>query len=455
MQDMINDISSVYAKLGYKDFSSTVVDTTKKFILDTLGCGLAGTKAPGSAEVHALFASFGGKEEATLLGFGNKLPSPNAAFVNSVVSHALDLDDTLDDAAMHCYVSAWPAALALAEARKASGRQLITAVILGVDMSCRLGTAINTPLSWIRTATCGSFGAAAAAAKILNLSEEKTRNAFGVAYSQTSGNAQCLLDGGLSKRLQPAFSTKAGVLSSLLAEIGITGARNVLEGKFGFFNLYERGYYDRQKCLAGLGEDFFGMKLSIKPYPSCRMTHSSIDAALAIKEKSQFSFKEVDRVEVFVAKMCREMVGQPFEVRQNPQVDAQFSIPYTVSVALAKGKPFIDDFSESVIRDRERKMMAKKINVLVDDTIDARDLKPATINVYLNNGEVLKHRIDVLKGHPENPLSWDECIDKFKKCAAAGIKQYSKDQVDRLIDTILSLENIDNAGEIFGRIFGE
>jgi len=342
------------------------------------------------------------------------MPCPHAAFVSSVFIHALDFDDTLDEAAMHCYASVLPAALSLAEARHASGRQLITVVALGVDLTCRLGVAIKTPLSWVRTATCGSFGATAAAGKVLNLKQQDLRNAFGVVYSQTSGNMQCLLDGGLSKRMQPGFSARAGVLSALMAEEGITGARNVFEGRFGFFNLYEHRAYDREECLEGLGEEFFGMKLSIKPYPCCRMTHSSIDAALAIREKYGFNFEEVDRVEIFVCDMSREMVGGPFEARENPQVDAQFSIPYTVGVALTKGKPFIKDFDDAVVRSEQRKLVASRISVLTDKSIDVRDIKTATIHVFLKNGELLTHRINVPKGHPENPVSWEECKEIFR-----------------------------------------
>lgn len=448
MSDMVIEISEKYANQKFSSFSPEVVDTTKKFILDTIGCGIAGTNAPGSKEVHSLFKSFEGKKEASLIGLDDQLPCPDAAFVNSVASHALDFDDTLDDAAMHCYVNVLPAALALAEAKSVGGKGLITGVALGIDLCCRLGVSINTPLSWIRTATCGSFGATVAAAKVCELDKEGIHNALGIVYSQTAGNAQCLIDGGLAKRMQPGFSARAGVLSALMANLGITGAKEVFEGKFGFFNLYERGSYLREKCLENLGEEFYGMKLSIKPYPSCRMTHSAIDAALAVKEKYDINFDDVEKVEVFVAKMSHEMVGKPFEIRQNPQVDAQFSIPYTVSVALAKGKPFIDDFKESNVCSESRKMATKKIFVLTDEEINETDIKPATIKVYLKNGNVVSEKINVLKGHPDNPLSWDEVIEKFKKCAMLGVTQYSHEKIDKLIQTVLALEDVQDTRKV-------
>jgi len=185
------------------------------------------------------------------------------------------------------------------------------------------------------------------------------------------------------------------------------------------------------------------------------MTHSAIDAALAIQQKYGFNFDEIEKVELFVSKMSVEMVGGPFEIRQNPQVDAQFSIPYTVGVALTKGKPFIDDFADAAVRDENRKAAADKVNVFVGDNIDDRDLKPAAIKVYLKNGKILTGRIDVLKGHPENPLGWEECIEKFKKCAAVGVKKYSDDTIDMVVETVLNLDKLDSAGEVLNGLVAE
>ncbi|MFX1555570.1 MAG: MmgE/PrpD family protein, partial [Promethearchaeota archaeon] len=261
----------------FSDLPEAVVDDAKRFILDSVGVAIAGSSAPGSKEVVDLTKDWGGKREATVLIYGGKVPSPLAAMVNSIMMHALDFDDTLDESALHAHVSVLPAAVAVAESvGKVSGKDLITAVTLGVDLVCRLGLATRRPLSWIRSATCGFFGAAAAAGKVMALDWEQMSNALGVAYSQISGNAQCLIDGGLVKRMQPAFAARAGVLSAFLAQSGITGARDFLEGQYGFFNLYEGGDYDPEKLLDGLGTRFEGTKLSIKPYPSCRMTHAAI-----------------------------------------------------------------------------------------------------------------------------------------------------------------------------------
>ncbi len=451
MEHMTEKIVQYLTECKYQDIPEAVVDTTKKFIMDTIGVGLAGATAPGCKEALQLFRGFGGKEEATLIGWGGKLPSPSAAFLNSLLFHALDFDDTYDPAAMHCYANTLPAALALAEAKGGiTGEQFITAVAVGVDLCARLGLAIKTPLSWIRTATCGSFAAAATAAKVLGLDREGMHNALGVVYSQTAGNAQCLIDGGLTKRMQPAFSARAGTLSALMAQMGITGAREVFEGKYGFFNLYERGQYDGESMMEGLGKEYFGARLSIKPYPSCRMTHASIDAALYIKEKYGVCMKDVEKAELYTSKMCKNMVGSPFRIRTNPQVDAQFSIPYTVSVALEKGKPFIPDFNEDFVRMPKWRELSSRVLVFTDSSLDPRDLKSAAIKVYLKNGQILEHRVEVFKGNPGNPLNWDECVDKFKACAKHSLKEFKEAQLEMLLNKLINLEGLEDVREVTG-----
>ena len=174
MDTIIERLVTYISKTNYDGLPKEVVDETKKFILDTLGVGLAGAREPGCKEVVDLVRKWSSNNDgSTIIYYGDRVSPPEAAFANSVMMHALDFDDTLDSSAMHAHVSSLPAALAMAESKgKVGGKEFITAVALGVDITCRIGSAILSPLSWIRTATCGSFGAAASAAKILNRDEK-------------------------------------------------------------------------------------------------------------------------------------------------------------------------------------------------------------------------------------------------------------------------------------------
>jgi 2-methylcitrate dehydratase PrpD len=453
MDAIADRLARYVADTSFDRLPLEVVEEAKKFILDTVGVGLAGVREPGCKEVVDLVKTWSSNPAgSTIIFYKDKVAPPEAAFANSVLMHALDFDDTLDSSAMHTHVSSLPAALALAEVRRGtSGKDLITAVTVGVDITCRIASAITTPLSWIRTATCGSFGAAAAAAKILNLDEKSTLSSLGIVYSQTAGNAQCLVDGGLVKRMQPGFSARSGVLSAALASRGITGATNIFEGEYGFYNLYERGKVISERATEDLGNHFGVMGLSIKPYPCCRMTHASIDAALELSSPRVIDPDAIQEVEVSVSKMVYDMVGAPFEIRDNPQVDAQFSIPYTVATALTKGGGvLLGDFSsDTVTKGTSILEVAKKIRVLVDPELADNNISSVNMVVNMVNGETLSSRVDSLKGSPSKPMSFDECAGKFKNCLEYSGKASLMEKADALIELVFNLEKSKEVSELF------
>ena len=452
MDAIVERLVTYISETNYDGLPKDVIAETKKFILDTLGVGLAGAREPGCKEVVDLVKKWSSNNDgSTIIYYGDKVAPPEAAFANSVIMHALDFDDTLDSSAMHAHVSSLPAALATAESKgKVSGKEFITAVILGVDITCRIASAIMTPLSWIRTATCGSFGAAAAAAKILNRGEKEILNTLGIVYSQTAGNAQCLVDGGLVKRMQPGFSARSAVFSAALASQGVTGATNVFMGEHGFFNLYERGKVKEENAVKNLGDHYGVMDLSIKPYPCCRMTHASIDAALELYNSYHTDVENISEVVVYVSKMVSDMVGGPFTIRANPQVDAQFSIPYTVAVALRKGEVFLSDFSSDKVKTNSTILeLAKKVRVLIDPELSANDISTANMVIRMLQGESISFKVTALKGSPLQPMTFQECTDKFNKCIDYSHKSSLIKNGQIIIDFISNLEKKQDVSEIF------
>jgi len=452
MDKIAEKLVTYVSETTYDRLPEEVTTETKKFMLDTLGVGLAGVREPGCREVVEVVKKWSPNDAgSTIIYYGDRVSPPEAAFANSVLMHALDFDDTLDSSAMHTHVSSFPAALALAEVKgKVSGKGLITAVALGVDLTCRIASAITTPLSWIRTATCGSFGAAAAAAKILGMGEKEILSTLGIVYSQTAGNAQCLVDGGLVKRMQPGFSARSAVLSAALASKAVTGATHIFEGEYGFFNLYERGKVKSEKVTENLGDHFGVTDLSIKPYPSCRMTHASIDAFLELNNSHRIKPEDVAEILVYVSKMVSDMVGAPFEIRDNPQVDAQFSIPYTVAVALTRGKVFLDDFTSDTIRNDTSVLdLAKRIKVMIDPELPVNDISSANMIIRMASGETFSFKVDTLKGSPLKPMSFDDCAQKFKNCLEYSQKPSLVENSEVLIDFIFNLEKKEDIRELF------
>ena len=435
--------------LTFEDLPQETVNTCKLLIMDSLGVTFPGSRAPGCDAVCGLVKSWRADAGSHLLVHGIKAPPPLAALANSTMMHALDFDDTLDASALHTFVNVLPAALAASEdSEKVNGKQLITALVAGVDIICRLSFAIQRPLSWIRTATCGSFGAAAAAVKLLSRKREDIANALGIVYSQSAGNAQGLLEGRLVKRMQPGFAASAGVTSAFLARAGITGSQEFLQGKFGFYNLYEGGEYDPSAIVDGLGSHFAIMDLSVKPYPCCRMTHSAIDAALSLRPVIDGETDHIAAIEVTASKMVAEMVGKPFVVGANPQVDAQFSIPYTVSAALCRGDVFLNDFTPPAIADPQTRSLAEKVTVVHDTSLEDKDILHAGIRVRMKDDQVHEKSVSAPLGNPDNPMDMQQCRRKFDKCIGFSGIEFDAGRIAELLSMIEDLDHAEDVSQL-------
>ena len=224
----------------YADLPASTIQSARRDVLDTFGCMLGGSGSPGIGELCRAIGRWGGLEESRVLLRSTRLPAPQAALLNASMGHALDFDDTLDTGgSIHPGVSVLAAVLAVADSLGGvSGRDLLLSVALGLDVSCRIALASTLDRGWHRTAAMGVFGATAAAGKLMDLSADQMLHAFGIAYSHAAGNRQCILDGALTKRMQAGQAASAGVFSAVLAQTGFTGAHNIFNGRFGFFELY-------------------------------------------------------------------------------------------------------------------------------------------------------------------------------------------------------------------------
>ena len=454
------EIAAVAGKISLSQIPATTVERAKLFLIDTIGVALTGKTAEGAQSVIDMILELGGKREATILGVGKKAPAPMAALANSMMAHSRDFDDLHEPGGAHVNVSVIPSALATAQRKGGvSGKKLLNGVIMGVDLVCRLSAHIPIFRGWHVTSTYGIFGSALAAGMILGLTPEHIANALGIAYSQAAGTRQARLEGSLTKRIQPALACQAGVLAALLAERGITGPKEWIEGMWGLARVYGNTHEslpeDTGRLLtSGLGEIFLGDELSFKMYPCCKVAHTSIEAALDLVHEHRIHADEVNHIHVRISQGAYNTVGRPFEIRKNPQVDAQFSAPYAVALAVIQKNVDLAGFEEEVIRDPEINALAKKVHVKIDP--EMKDVSANVVNlaakvaIHTERGAFFKE-LAICKGHPENPASKDEVFKKFLNCARYG-KTLSEIEAEKTLECLVHLEDVGDIGTIFDTI---
>lgn len=429
MSDLIVPLVDHVVGRSASDIPEHVSAITKSFLFDTIGLMVAGTKAPGYDLVVEQFTDWGGKPEATVLGRLTGLPAPSAALVNALAAHAFDFDDTHERGDMHVFALVVSAALAAAERRGGvNGRELLTAVTIGADLGYRLALGITRYRGWHPTATCGVFAAAAAAGRIMGLNKTQMHNAMGIAYSLSAGNFQGLIDGSLTKRLQPGFAARAGMEAAVLASRGITGAKHVLQGCYGFYPLYEAGEYNPDIIIDRLGSWYEVEAASLKPYPSCRFCHGTIDAILDMCEVDGLRVEDVDSIVVKMPHEADDYVGGPYAPGDSPQVSAQFSTAYNVAVALSRGRVGLAEFDTDTVVDPDLRALSGRVKTVRLD--DDYCFGPQEIIVALRDGSTLSRTVEFMKGHPNNPMSREEQLAKVSECLSLGGAQ--ADAVERL-----------------------
>jgi len=452
--DVIYTLAGNIIDTNYENLPAEVVKATKRLFMDGLGVGLAGSAEAGVSELIDIVRDWDGKKESTVWVYGDRLPCVSAAQANATMVHALDYDDTHDVAILHASSVAVPTALAIAEKLGGvDGKRLITAVALAVDLAARLCLANKVSVfdrGWHYTVLHGNFSAAAIAGKLLGLDEETLVSAFGLAYHQAGGNLQCLHDGTLAKRAGPGFAARNGIMAVLMAQKGITGAKNVLQGRDGLFNVYHRGDYNPEVLTANLGEKFEVVNLSFKPYPCCRNTNPPIDATLAMVGEYNIKAEDVDSVTVYVGKGAMGLVCEPLNTKQNPSttVDAQFSIPWTVASAIVQGKVGIAEFTPQAIKDKAVLTLSNKVTPKLDESLNRMGVSPAIVEIKTKDGKVYSKRVDTPYGSPENPMSMDAIAAKLRDCASYAAKPLSQKNVEKLIQLVSQLEAVSDVEEV-------
>lgn len=439
----------------YEDIPQEAVATAKKSVLDILGVilGASGT-IPGIKELVELIEEWGGKEESTIIPFGIRVPAWAAAFTNGSMVHGLDYDDMDHFVRVHSSSSVVPAAFAIAERLgNVTGKELITAVVLGQDLMVRLGSSIPRPvLDWHKTSLCGAFAATAASGKLLQLDTDRMVDAFGIALCQASGTQELrfAVENNLGG-MRDAFPAKTGVLSALMAQKGISGIKTCFEGRAAFFNVFFNGQYDRDPIIANLGKTFAGINTGYKPWPACGMTHIFIEGTLGIMSEQDIHPGDIQEIVIHVSEDASNLC-QPIDGRRKPEaiLDAKFSLPFTVAVAATKGDVLIGDYTTEEIKNPAVLQMAEKVTPKLDPQFnpDEGGMPTGQVEIHTKGGKTFQKRMDFPLGHAKNPLPMERLVQKFRDCCAYSAKPIKQENIERVIELVTKLEGVDNVSQI-------
>jgi 2-methylcitrate dehydratase PrpD len=443
---MSQKLSKFAYDLKIEKIPKNVIEKAKLHILDLLGIILAVNEFSNNLKVINLFKEMGGNKESTVLGTNIKIPAMNASFVNSYLSHSVDYDDTHLASAIHQSTTIVPTALALAEKLNKDGKEMLEAVIAGYEVNARIGLIAPWKFhlrGFHPTSTVGVFGATITAGKLLDLNEEQLTNALGIAGSMASGILQGIVEGVAVKPFHPAIASHLAIIATNLAKLGFLGPKEIFEGKFGIFNTYLKGEeFLFENAIKDLGENWETLNISLKPYPACHATHSSIDIARIFRDKYKLSLDEVESINFYVPKICLDLVAEPIEEKLRPSTpySAKFSLHYTVIKAFQKGWVGIWDFTEESIKDENTLKYMKIVKVYYEKSFDKYGDKviPAKAVVFTKDGKKFEETVINHKGTPDNPLTKEEVITKFEDNLNPTV--YSKVKKE-IIEIVLNIEN--------------
>ncbi len=389
-------------------------EAARCFLADAVAVGISGSREADAVTLRDTVAGWGSGDAATVLGSTERLPTPSAAYVNSFQVHCQEFDPLHEDATVHAMAVLTGALLAVAETRRCSGETVLLGVALGVEVAVALGLAAREGLRFFRPATAGALGTAVALARIEELSLADARNVLGFTYSQLAGTMQAHVEGSVALPLQIAGGARAAVCALDLAKRGFVAPHDVLDGPFGYFELYERdgSLEDR---LTTLGDTWHITELAHKPFPTGRAAHAVLDAVDRLAREHGFGVADVVRIDATVPPLIKRLVARPATDGMSVNY-ARLCLGFLLATLLRDGDIDASSFSESRRSDPELCAFSHRVHFVEDSSHGTDVLSPQSVAITLESGSVLEEDVPHTLGCPQNPLSSEQREKKYRSC---------------------------------------
>jgi 2-methylcitrate dehydratase PrpD len=409
----------------------------RRSILNFFATALGSANDPAVTAALRTLSPFSGAAAATIIGRSERLDAMCASFLNAVSANLLDFDDTHPETIIHPAAPVAAPVLALAEARRLSGRDVLTAFILGVDVECRIGNAVSPrhyARGWHITSTCGIFGAAAACAKLLGLPAEGIANAIGIAASQSAGNVENLPSA--AKNVSVGNAARNGLFAALLAQQGYEAAPRAIEGPLGWARTMG-DEPDLARLLDGLGQTWEIAKNTYKPYPAGIVFHSVIDACLLLRERIGRRVDQIESVTVQGSALLLARGDRPV----NNERDARVSIHHCVACGLLLGTAGVVEFARETVVRPDIAQLRQKVRAELDGEMPDG---AARIILRLSSGEVLTRTVITPRGSLAAPLGDRDIEAKLHDGVRLGGSDWD---ANRVIDAVWRLDSFDDIGD--------
>lgn len=451
--------------LEFADIPPEVVHQAKLLILDFWGIALAACSTEIDKPLRVMMNAVTGKipgPKKTSYELGpcsaiaekNRMPAPNAAFLNGALGHSLDFDDTHAKSIIHTAAPVVPAAFAGAEAFQKTGPDMIRACVAGFESEIRIGLAAPGKFharGFHMTAIAGTFGAAIAYALQSGLGAERMNWALGICGSMAAGLFEYLENGSPVKALHPGWAAHGGICSTILADNDFAGPQTVFEGRFGLLKSHlGDDEFEAEALTRGLGETWETLAIGFKPYPCGHVIHAFLDAGLRLKEREKIPHTKIKSIVCHAAKGAIDLVLDPIEVKRKPrgEYDAKFSLPYCLASIFVKGKCGVDDFEKSAIEDSRVLALADKVSYVQDDSQDFPRYFPGVVEVRLDDGSAFIEEEKHQRGCAENPFTDEDVFEKFKDNARRSLSPGEAEDLMVMVMALEGLENVNAIGEI-------
>jgi len=442
----INKLIQHIEQTTFEKLPASTIDAVKTFVLDSIGVGISGSRVPTAQQVKVAIQYWGEAEQAQVWNTGEWLPANAAAVVNGFQIHNQEWDCVHEPAVVHPMAVILSALVAYGQRENITGKQLILGITVAVDVATLIGASVTSAMKFFRPSVCGCIGATAGLAAIMKIQGSKLHNALGIAYSEASGTMQAHVEGSPMLPMQIGINAANAINAIDMAMAGLAGPKDILEGPFGYFNLFEDSYnltYFNNR----IGQQYQIEQVSHKPYPTGRAGHGAIDGLLTLQSQHHFVAADIKQVTVHATPLIYRLVGR--QVKQNMEVSyAKLCNSYTAATALLTGNVTVEDFEPHCLNNTERLTLAEKIKTELNDCKDVNALSPITVQVELNNGQTHQITLPAVLGNPAKPLSRSAQITKFTTACLSAKHPLDQQKIHKLINKIEQLDNIHNINDL-------